>query len=182
MIQRVFEDDFRALVGTLPYGSDPSQNSLPYAVPPKLRTAITSGNAFVTGEPGVVGGVTAGYSTQVGTITVVNNNYTSIPPTSRCVLTVGDYQLTMGLEINPGNPATPSDGATGIANAINRLPGFVAVAALAVVTVGYVSDVNAVIPFSVQHNGTVTNLVLTPGVSVGALARGTPAVGAPVIL
>lgn len=178
MIQRVFEDDFKALVGTLPYGSDPSRNSPLYSNPPKLRTAATSGNAFITGEPAVVGGVTAGYGPQVGSITVLDNDYSS----GRCVLTVGDYQLTMGVEINPGNPAAVNDGAAGIAAAVNRLPGFTASAALAVVTVTYVSDVNATVPFSVQHNGTVVNLSLTPGVNVRALAHGIPALGAPIFI
>jgi len=190
MSRRVYENDFRMLIGSYPHGTDPSLNNIPAGNPPQLRTTDTAGPGWVTHEPTVFGAVTAGYTNQTGTIEVDDNDFS----TGRCVLTLGegsqDYpepnattfdgreiEIISGLHYLPG--ATVALTAVEIAAAINRIPGYAATPVGAVITVEYTSDVNAAVPFYVHHYGTVVNLLLTP--ETGYLTHGTPALGPPIL-
>jgi len=190
MTKRVYENDFRMLIGSYPHGTDPSLNNIPVGNPPQLRTTDTAGPGWVTGEPTVFGAVSAGYTTQTGTIEVLDLDFS----TGRCVLTLGEdrqdfpkpnattddgreIEIISGLHYLPGVDLGTT--ATNLAAVIARLPGYTVSVLGAVITVNYVSDVNAAIPFYVRHCGTIENLVLTP--SDGFLSHGTPALGAPIL-
>ena len=190
MTRRVFEDDFRMLIGSYPHGTDPSLNNRAAGQPPQLRTTITAGPGFVAGEPHVVGAVSAGYITQTGTIEVLDLDFS----TGRCVLTLGEdrqdlpkpnspsddgreIEIVSGLHYLAGG--TLGATATNIAAVLARLPGYKVSVLGAVITLEYVCDVNANVAFHVRHYGTILNLGLTP--ETGFLSQGTPALAYPII-
>lgn len=190
MSRRAYQNEFRMLIGSYPHGTEPGLHNEAAGNPAQIRTTDTAGPGWVTHEPSVFGAVTEGYTAQIGLIEVDDNDFS----TGRCVLTLGegsqDYpepnattfdgreiEIVSGLHYLPG--ATTALTAIELAAAIALLPGYTASVLGSVVTVGYVSDVNAAVPFHVLHYGEIVNLLLTP--EEHYLTHGTPAMGPPIL-
>ena len=166
---------FTMPVGVYANGSDPA-SIWPIAHPIPLRTSVRMGRIRREGRRGLQALMTVpatGVAGQTGSLTVANNNFT-LP----AHVILGEYTLISSIDFTPGVGVNQT--ATALAAAISRLPGFQAVAVLAVVSITYDSP-QVEVPFRVWHTSAlVTNF--TPLVPTGGtLTTGVPQVGSPVI-
>ena len=161
---------FQVVVGSRPYGTDPSWTG---HTPPTPRntylgavvtTGVAAHNANIVATTPPVG--------MSGTVTVADNDFT----TGWVEFILGDYRLISDIEFAVG--AGVNDTATNLAAAISLLPGFSASAVGADVTV-LSSDTMGEIDFRALHRGTKVNLTFVP--STGFLSGGDPTIGAPVM-
>lgn len=147
----------RKASGSIPDASPPHQ-------PPAITTTATSQNWAIAGEAGL--GLWSGgaVTSNSGTITVADNDFTD-----GSYLVLGDNTLWPYRDYTPGANAGAT--ATAIAAAINRLPNYTATANLTVVSVGY-DPSGDVVEFRSIRLGTVTNFTLSP--TTGSLTLGNP--------
>ena len=163
---------FTQLVGSRATGYDPSLNMTKdvLRVSASLTTVSKDGgvnqNARMVTNPA---GITSG---QTGTITVADNDFSG----GRVELVLGDYRIINSVEYAVGGAVAAT--ATNVAAAISALPGFLAVAVDAVVTVTYGGGPADEVEFRVVHHGSADNFTpLSP--ATGLLSGGSPAIGAP---
>lgn len=178
---------FKMLVANLTRGSDPSRNSGGNPVKARMgfeqqlfqdiprgpeasrvwkrsSPGVSTYTGLLTGSPPV--GVT-------GTVTVVDNDFSSA-----ATLTLGLYTVTSGEDFTVGGGVNLT--ATALAAAVDGLPGFTAVAVLAVVTITgpFGPDGNDLV-LEVAYTGSIANYTLSP--TDGFFSGGVPDVGPPTI-
>ena len=161
------------LVRSYPYGTDPAS---PLPMPTPSRTAVTLGAMSRNGRRsnGRVSDSALGGTPVNGTFVVADNDFS----TGRAVIHVGDYEVVSNVDFAPGVGVNQT--ATAVAAAINRLPGFAAVAAVATVSVTWSDGPFDEVDFYALHFGTHTNFTpFTP--ATGLMAVGRPTIVAPLI-
>jgi len=146
---------FTCLIGNFPYGSFPDQNLPAYQNPPPNRQAfthqvLTIGDSRVSAQ-NHVGLMDGAIAPKVGSLTVADDDFT----TGVAVLYLGDFTLTSDVDYVTGGGVAVT--AANIAAAILPLPGFVANAVGATVTINYTSGPADEVPFRVVYYGTKTN-------------------------
>lgn len=165
---------FRVLVGSRPYGSDPTWRG---HTPPTPRNTMDFGPIQVGGaaQNGRVTPTTPP-ANQAGVFTVADNNFV----TGVAELIIGNVRLRSASDYAIGAGAAAT--ATNIATAINGLTlseGISAVAVGADVAVEFSAPMDEV-EFRALHYGTVVNFTpLAP--ANGLMAGGDPVIGPPVI-
>jgi len=170
---------FRVLVGTYPHHTEPDRS--PPLQPAHTRTAVLYGPIHKDGYAQIQNGLintnpVAPFTPYpaVGQFTVADNNFT----TGRAILVLGNYRLISNIDFIPGGGAAAT--ALAIAAAIDRLPGFDALAAGINVVVGYYSGSADEIDFRAEHYGTVVNF--TPFIPpTGEMFTGSPNIEPPVL-
>lgn len=165
------------LVGHKDGPSDPSRNG--GGAPTLLRSTIsfasitTEGGKFQNGAMVDNSPLTPIVSGMTGAFVVNDNDFSTGP----AVFTLGPYELTSFVDYTPGAGVNAT--ATAVAAAISRLPGYIATANVATVSVERSGSCDEV-EFSVKHFGTHTNFnALVP--TTGYFQTGFPIIGAPVL-
>jgi len=168
---------FEVLVGTYPHHTEPDRS--PPLQPAHTRTAVLYGPIHTDGNAHLQNGLLArnllvptDIFPSLGTLQVANNDFT----TGRAVIVLGNFRLISNIDFITGG--APALTAIAIAAAIERLPGYDAVAVGPGVVIGYTAGPADEIDFKVEHYGTITNF--TPLVPAdGQLAQGSPDIEPP---
>ena len=168
---------FTALCPVYPHGTDPTIPGVAGS-PLPIRRTVQSGNISSEGGKAIVGRMDNGAglapTPATGSFTVANNNFA----TGRAVLVMGDYRLISNIDYIPGAGVNAT--ATSVAAAINRLPGFDAVAVAAEVQVTWAEGPVDEVDFRAIHQGTVVNF--TPfAPATGFLLVGRPVITSPLL-
>ena len=163
------------LIRTYPYGTDPALPGLQGKPMPTMNTLtsrVINKQGGVNTNANLLTGP-AGVAPATAVFTVSDNDFS----TGLAVLTLGENRVISGIDFSQGVSTDAS--AIALAAAINRLPGFTAVADTSVVTVEWEGPIDEV-EFYAVHYGSKTNYtLLTP--SNGFFAMGRPAIATPVI-